>query len=38
MVADIGQSLREILVAVRARMRVLEEEVYGRGGSGEHSG
>jgi len=32
MVAAISGSLAEVLQAVRARRRVLEEEGYGRGG------
>jgi len=37
-VAVIAGSLTEVLQAVRARMRVLEEEGYGRGGAARARG
>jgi len=38
MVAVFSGSLTEVLQAVRARMRVLEEEGYGRGGPARAQG
>jgi len=38
MVAVIAGSLTQVLHAVRARMRVLEEEGYGRGGAARARG